>query len=313
MQVLYYSPTIWSNTDFYRTTGVLPFINHHEITLRDISHFGKISQWDLTGSDVIIIQRPCNPDHMKLLKLAKKCGLKVVVDYDDSVLNVDIYSPVYQQYKEQKYLILEMIDLADEVWVSTKAIKDSFGRGTVIPNALNEYLLGRCTDFNADSNRIVWRGSAAHEADIYEHIDQIKAMISANQNLDFFFIGHRFIKLEMALDKLGLKNYYAVEGMPIMQFFDYLKKLKPRAMIFPLCDTPLNRGKSNISLIESALIGADYFGNTDLPEFQLPFTQSLSYFPNCSGHAESKAYVEENLLLSKVNLLRIQSLLSLHI
>jgi hypothetical protein len=311
MQVLYYSPTIWSNTDFYRTTGVLPFIKNTEITLRDISHFGKINQWDLQSSDAIIIQRPCNPDHMKLLKLAKKCGLKVIVEYDDAVLHVDMYSPVYQQYKEQKYIILEMIDLADEVWVSTKTIADTFGRGIIIPNALNEYILGNCAEFNSNSNKVVWRGGSAHEADVYEHIEEIKVMVNDNQNLDFFFIGHRFIKLEMALDKLRLRNYYAVDQMPVMQYFDYLKKLKPKAMIFPLCDTVLNRGKSNISLIESAWCGAEYFGNKTLPEFDFPFTHSLSDFPVGSAHKEAVEYVEENLLLSKVNLLREQSLLTL--
>lgn len=311
MQVLYFSPTIWSNTDFYRTTGVLPFINHPDILLRDISHFGKVSQWDLAGADVIIIQRPCTPDHMKLLKLAKKCGLKVIIDYDDDVLHVDMYSPVYQQYKEQKYLILEMIDLADEVWVSTSAIAQSFGRGIVIPNGLNDYILQLCAPFNADSKNVVWRGGQSHEADVYENADAIINMVKENNKLDFYFIGHRFIKLEKELDGLGCRNYYAVESMPVMQYFDYLRSLKPRAMIFPLCNTPLNRAKSNISMIESAWCGAEYFGNKELPEFNLPFVNNLTDFPNGNSHTSAVNYVQENLLLSQINKLRIDNLLSL--
>jgi len=311
MQVLYYSQTIWSNTDFYRTTGVLPFINHPDIHLRDISHFGHITQWDLASVDILIMQRPCTPDHMKMIRLAKKCGIKVIVEYDDDVLHVDAYSPVYQQYKEQKYIILEMIDTADEVWVSTNNIALSFGRGIVIPNALNDYILGQCSAANTTSNKVVWRGGMTHEADVYENFDQIMAMIADNNNLDFYFIGHRFIKLEMALDKAGIGNYYSVECMPIMQYFDYLKRLKPKAMIFPLCDTPLNRGKSNISFLEATWAGAEYFGSNNLPEFNLPYVHPMTEFPNGSSHYEAVGYVEENLLLSKINLLRQNSLLTL--
>lgn len=311
MQVLYYSPTIWSNTDFYRTTAVLPFINHPDIFLRDISHFGKINQWDLSSSDVLIIQRPCTPDHLCLIKLAKKCGLKVVIDYDDDVLNVDAYSPVYQQYKEQRFIIIECINLADQVWVSTNAIAKSFGCGIVIPNGLNDYILGPCATYNEKSNNVVWRGGSSHEADVYEHQEQIINMVGNNPGLDFYFIGHRFIKLEMELDRRGFGNYYAVEGMPIMQYFDYLKKLQPRAMIFPLCDTLLNRGKSNISLIEATWAGAEYFGNKDIPEFNLPFVNELDQLPNGNKHADAVEYTEQNLLLSQINKLRIENLLTL--
>lgn len=310
MQVLYYSQTIWSNTDFYRTTGVLPFINHRDIFMRDISHFGHIAQWDLARADVMIMQRPCTPDHLRLIKLAKKCRLKVIIEYDDDVLHVDAYSPVYQQYKQQKYIILEMIDLADEVWVSTAAIAKSLQRGIIIPNALNNYLLGPCSAANTTSNKVVWRGGMTHEADIYENLDGIIAMIEGHPELDFYFIGHRFIKLEMALDKAKLGNYYAVDSMPIMQYFDYLKRLKPLAMIFPLCDTLLNRGKSNISFLEAAWCGAEYFGNKTLPEFDLPFVHSLEDFPNGGAHYDAVQYIEENLMLSKVNKMREESLLA---
>jgi hypothetical protein len=237
-KVLYYSPTIWSNTDFYRTTGVLPFINHPELILRDISSFGQISQWDLRGSDVLIIQRPGTPNGLGMIKMAKALGLKVITDFDDNVLSVDIYNPTYPQYQLQREIILECIELSDEVWVSTKAIKTAFGKGIVIPNALNTELLGDCAEFNYCSNKIVWRGGSSHEGDVYENPDAIVKLVNDNPDLDFYFIGHRFIYLEMRCGD----NFNSVEGMPIMTYFQYLKQLKPKALFFPLRDTPLNVG-----------------------------------------------------------------------
>lgn len=306
MQVLYFSPVTWSNTDFYRTTGVLPFINYPEIILRDISHFGRLTQWDLKGADVLILQRPSTPDQLGLLKLAKQCGLKVVVDYDDDCLNVDKLNPTYIQYEQQKPFVKKCIEEANEVWTSTQGVKDSFGRGVIIPNALNDYLLPKCVP-KSETNKVIWRGSSTHEADIYEHADEIVELINSHQELDFYFIGHRFTYLEQRCGD----NFTSVDGMPLMQYFTSIRELNPCAMIFPLCDNLLNRSKSNISLIEATWCGAEYFGNKSLPEFNLPFVTSLEQFPNANCHANAVKYIEENLLLSQINSKRVNSLLTL--
>lgn len=315
-KVLYYSPTIWSNTDFYRTTGVLPFINHPELILRDISHFGSISQWDLKGSDILIIQRPCSIDNLNFIKIAKSCGLKIIIDADDDTLNVDFYNPTYIQYQQQREVILKCIELADEVWVSTYSIKKSFGRGVVIPNALNNHLLGECADFNYKSNKIVWRGGSTHEADMYENADTIVDMVNNHPELDFYFIGHRFTYLEQRCGD----NYTSVDGMNITTYFEYLKQLKPLAMIFPLRDTLLNRAKSIISWMEATWSGAAYFGNSFLPEYgriggvlELKNIEKniVDKYSQAFAHSSSKSEIQNNLTLDKINQLRINSLLNL--
>lgn len=315
MKVLYYSPTIWANTDFYRTTGVLPFINHPEIILRDISNFGTVNQWDLKSSDVIIVQRPSTPKSLSLIDLAKTCGLKVISDFDDDILNVDFLNPTFIQYQHQKDIILQCIDKSDEVWCSTASINESIGRGITIPNSLNDFLFDNRTDFNSYSNKIVWRGSAAHEADMYEKAAEIVEMVNGSPEFDFYFIGHRFTYFEQRCGN----NYNSVESMPITQYFAYLKQLKPIVMIFPLCNTKLNQGKSNISWIEASWAGSAYFGNTMLPEFNkkgtLPIEQFESIIHNLdtmeSAHKASVLEIKENLLLSNVNELRINSLLNI--
>lgn len=314
-QVLYFSPIIWSNTDFYRTTGVLPFINHPDLCLRDVSHFGRLTQWDLVGSDVLIMQRPCNPDHLKLIKLAKQCGLKTIADFDDNILNVDQFNPAYRQYQQQHPFIKQCIEEADEVWVSTESIRESFGRGLVVPNAHNDYLLGELQPFNFKSKRVVYRGGHSHQADMYEHADEMVALVNSHPDLDFYFIGDRFTYLEQRCGD----NYNSVDMMGLTQYFDYLKQMRPLAMIFPLRDTLLNRGKSNISMMEAHFAGAAYFGNINLPEFSHPFNMPIEAFSYQIGnpdylskrHSEGSAYINQNRLLSQVNELRVKSLLSL--
>ncbi len=315
MQVLYYSPTTWSNTDFYRTNGVFPFINHPEIIMRDISHYGQVNEWDLHGGNAIIIQRPCTPIDLALIVLAKRKGLKVIIDYDDDVLNVDSLSPVFVQYQQQREFILECVKQADEVWCSTPAIVESFQKGIVIPNGLNDYMLPSCSSFNSKSNVIVWRGGSSHESDVYENAQSIADMVNNHHELDFYFIGHRFTYLEQRCGD----NYNSVEIMPLMQYFQYLKNLQPRAMIFPLCDTLLNRGKSAISWYEASWAGAAYFGNTMLPEFNTVGTIPIEKFDDLIGnndtllesHSVSVQNIEKKFLLSEINKLRVNSLLNI--
>jgi len=315
MQVLYYSPTTWSNTDFYRTTGVLPFINHPDIITRDVSHYGGINQYDIEGADVLIIQRPGTPNGLQMIRNAKLAGLKVITDFDDNVISVNFLNPTYPQYQQQRDIILKCIELSDEVWVSTQSIKESFGRGVVIPNALNEDIMGKCAKFNKGSNKIVWRGGSSHEGDLYENADNIVEMVNTHTELDFYFIGHRFTYFEQRCGD----NYNSVEGMPIMSYFSYLKQLKPLAIIFPLSDHLLNRGKSNISYLEATLVGASYFGNTTLPEFDkievLPLGLFDDYISNedvlSKTHAAAIGDVQKNFLLSDINKLRIESLLNI--
>lgn len=314
-KVLYYSPTIWGNTDFYRTTGVLPFINHPELILRDISHFGQINQFDLIGSDIIIIQRPSTRQHLDLILLAKKCGLKIISDFDDDLLNVDVFNPTFVQYQQQRNTVLQCIKNSNEVWCSTEAIQQSLGKGMVIPNALNTEIIGDCAEYNYLSNKVVWRGGSSHEGDMYENPDKIVKFVNDNPDLDFYFIGHRFTYLEMRCGD----NFNSVEGMPIQQYFAYLKQLQPKALFFPLRDTQLNRAKSNIAFIEASWAGAAYFGNTLMPELCIGGALEIHHIEKNIwkndtlnfAHRSSKKHIEENLTLKKVNELRIKSLLNL--
>jgi hypothetical protein len=108
-----------------------------------------------------------------------------------------------------------------------------------------------------------------------------------------------------------------------MQFYKSYHELNANIAFFPLINNVFNNGKSNISFLEATYAGSAFMGNRDLFEFNLPFI-----IPIQNGFKEEflKAkddfyrlemlnndawdFILENRLLSKVNELRIERILS---
>lgn len=317
-KVLYYALQPSDSTSFWRISAVLPYISHADFEMVDGS--GIISwNWSvLIGVSILIIQRPFTKEHCNLITMAKDMGVKIILDYDDGLLSVDQNNPTYGLYLSQRQSLLDCIKMADELWVSTQAIKDEYKHFNthVVPNAHNDYLfpVKNKRPFTANK-KVMWRGGASHQADVLEHAEKLVKVINDNMDWTFSFCGDRFTYMETRCDD----NYHIVGGMSIMQFFKYLYQENPSIMIFPLCDTQFNRGKSNISWLEGAWSGAAFYGNKDLPEFQKPgvlsfdfLTENISNSPELHSKSNklSWEYICDNLLLSKVNQLRSDRILA---
>lgn len=318
-RILYYSPMPADSTAFYRTSGVLPYINHSEVQLVDISHIKDFTWSVFTGANAFIFQRPFATEHVSLLTLVKDMGVRVIVDYDDDLLNVDQNNPTYHQYLYNKSNTIKCLNMADEVWVSTESIADTFSIHNsnvhVIPNSHNDYLfpVSEKRTFNPLGKKVMYRGGASHQADVNVVANEIISVVNNNQDWTFSFMGDRFHYLEM---KCG-DNYHIIPGMTIMQYFRYLHHENPNIGIFPLCDTVFNRGKSNISWMEMTYAGAVFFGNTDLPEFKkagiIDFKELENYTAKDTANQLNNDFswqlICDTLLLSNINKLRIERLL----
>ena len=93
---------------------------------------------------------------------------------------------------------------------------------------------------------------------------------------------------------------------------------RPKRAITPLCDTPFNRAKSNISWIESTVAGAVCVA-PDFPEWNRPgiinygptrpFKDAVLEALEVANHGfenkKSEEFIRENLMLSTVNQKRI--------
>ncbi len=149
--------------------------------------------------------------------------------------------------------------------------------------------------------------------DVYEKYDLLLDVINNNTDFNFSFMGDRYTALEI---KCG-DNYHILQGLPILQYFKYFFDENSNIAIFPLMDNIFNRAKSNISFLEATYSGAAFFGNKNLPEFDLPSIFPIEELPTLmreygileKANETSWEWVCDKRLLSNVNKLRIERII----
>jgi len=312
-------------SSYYRIQGVLPLIKHDLLELTDLSDKNWTTWQVLNGLDMLVFHRPFTADHFAVIEQARAMGIWVIADYDDDVLNVPDHHPVYELYNENKANAINCVKSADEVWASTRSILETFYNFNhnihVIPNAHNDYLfpVELKKPFNWEVSKLVYRGGNTHRLDLYHVKKDLQAMATENKEWQFIFIG--IIDNQEFFDDMRTNtNVYLTSKMPFMQYMTHLMTINAPAMIAPLDNHKLNRAKSNISWLEGTYAGSAFFGNKLLPEFNFPFILPFSLAGKAikdkhiatlkKSNEESWAYIKENLLLSKINLLRLDRLLA---
>ena len=318
IRVLTLAPQITDGTSFYRLGGILPYLEkeYSDIHIKDISNRDSLDWPDYVSYDIAVFQRPFIKPHLSAITMMKTMGIKVIIDYDDDVLNLPIHNPYYSSYKSNEQNIKDIASIADHIWVSTNSLKETFSKYnsniTIIPNAHNDYLfpLSNKAPFNNKTKNVAYRGGTTHEVDVYSHLDEWIEIINKNKKTNFYFMGARFPYLE---SKCG-DNYLIMPGTHILDYFKNIRKLNPNIFIYTLENTKFNQGKSNISWIEATYAGAAVIAPEFLPEFVKPgianFSGSLKdIFDKLKSDNNvlklmndlSWDYIRTNLLLSHVN------------
>ncbi len=307
---------------FYYRLSVLKYISSPDIEFTRRPYMGDITWATLQHYDVLILERPSGIHDLQVIKLAKQVGVRVIVDVDDDVMNVDDLNPMYQEFTENRNIVIESLLLADEVWVTTQSLKASFSTYNrnihVIPNAHNDYLqpVNKKKAFNVNTKKAVWRGGQSHKADVYEIAPQLIKTINKNKKWGFHFLGERFMYMQINCGD----NYTPHSPMPLMQYFETMYKANPNICFHPLRNTLFNKSKSNIAWLEATYAGAAFFGNKNLPEFDKETIISIDELQNISkwnfDHLEganlgSWEIIKSTLLLSNINKIRTERLLSI--
>lgn len=326
IRVLTFAPNVYDGTSFYRLGGVIPYLEkeHKDIHIKDMSSSKEIDWADYASYDVAIFQRPFVKPHLSTINMLKLMGVKVIIDYDDDVLNLPMHNPFFSNYDSNKNNIIEIAKSVDSIWVSTPALKETFSvfndNVIVIPNALNDYVFNveKKMPFNRDSKVVAYRGGTTHEVDVYKNINDWASIINTNLDYSFYFIGARFPYLE---SKCG-DNYLIIPGTHILDYFRNFNKINPNIFIYSLEDTQFNRCKSNISWIEATYAGAAVLGPEFHGEFIKPGIKNFgdsfvrefnslkkNYDKLEQMNKESWEYIKSKLLLSNVNKKRYESLL----
>ncbi len=311
-----------SATEYYRLMP-LDYLKHEAFTITRSTE-KDIKSHLLNSYDVIIISRPSSEAHLNLIKLAKDLSIKCIGDYDDDCLHVPETNPMFGVYENDKRHTIKCLALLDEIWVATEGIKKSFRLYNkniyIINNAHNDHIfpINKKMPFG-EKKRVMWRGGGSHIGDIYQPgvSEWIVKMVNSNKRWHFYWLGQKFEWIEYRV-KNG--NFFHNPGGSQVQFYKMMHEMNPQIFFYPLTDSVFNRGKSNCSVLESNFSGAAYFGKTDFNEFNLPGIRPLADMPYMlkgnhqdelkKMHDTTWEYIQDTLLLSKVNETRLQRLLN---
>lgn len=314
-KILYFSLDKYDTTAWWRTCP-LAYIREDDFDLVDISDERKFG-WPLyAGATALIMQRPFTVEHLQILYAAKYFGLRIVLDYDDLLDSVDMYNPTYQLYKDNLNNLTGCLRLADIIWCSTPVIAESYKKFNknciVIPNSHNDYVfpVKKKIPFSNDVKAAYMRGGSSHQGDVNEKADLLINTIKEKEDWNFRFMGDRYTYIEQRTGD----NMHIITGLPIMEYFRYIHTEKASVSFFPLRDTKFNQAKSNIAWLEATFSGAAFYGNLAMKEYipgtVLDINNLLEHDMDTlkEYHDRSWSYIQENLLLSNVNQLRIESI-----
>lgn len=298
-----------------------------------VEYYQRPGGWnwaDFYMCDIVFLQRPGKPEHLQLAEFCKKVGLKIWIDYDDNFYHLPPENRMYDSVTvETKKCMTQLIRMADVVTVSTEELKrqmDALGCKycEVVPNALNTDIIKPVTKYNTrkaplpplnQKQAYVWRGSDTHWMDVFDHIQpMMEAMEMTKEEVEWYFFGWR----PSYFDRFNLPYTY-VAPTDIILYYQQLRSLRPEFMHVVLSPNQFNLNKSNIAWIEATAAGAICVA-PDWPEWKRPGILNYSSLEGyrdllvkrdwSEGELESMwqasmDYIQENLILSKVNRQRV--------
>lgn len=275
--------------------------------------------------DLFFMQRPSHPDHFQIMCQLKDMGIPIWVDFDDDNLSVPKDNQMYAQYAEMrvKEAIVNLTRHADILTVSTQFLKNKYDiyrpqdkACIVVPNALDETLLHlRKIPERPRDKTLLWRGTPSHTRNLKVIENEIIRIALENPAWRFTFFG---------LDPIDItdqiKNFQLIPFVGIHDFYKHLCVLHASALYYSLGSNDHSQARSHVVWLEATFAGTMTIASKTL-EFTRPGILNFENpheFGRClesviknevdvDKHVkESWDCIQENYMLSKVNLLRKQ-------
>lgn len=237
--------------------------------------------WDAIGRfDLVYMHRPCRPDDLTILRVARNMNVPVIVDYDDWLFDVPPWNPVAHMYQTAgvQNIVATMMACADVITVSTSALYDKVrpvNKNTIIvPNCYRSDLYSYRAASPPPANPVyAWRGTNTHEGDVLSVLEGWRKLSSKT----LFFGGPPW----SLLSQMPTNSYQPMGGHDPFLYMKMLYKSAPKVVLVPLIDCLFNRVKSNIAYHEALHAGALCVA-PDLPEWKRPGVISYQ-----AGNSES--------------------------
>lgn len=322
-RILFLNPDKGHTCSFYRSGGIVKDLRHKlgpNYQIDVISWPDMPVDWQsISNFDLVMMQRPYQGAMLDFAKRIKAMNIPLWLDYDDNLFTVAPENRAWAIFNDpqvQKY-VAEFLTIADVITVTTEDLKEAylpFNKNIiVIPNAFNDSIFNVNREVAERENTILWRGSDTHIYDIMTYAPSISTATAEHPEYEFTYVGYYPWFLA------GSKNVNFIKPMEVIDYFNNINTVHAKAVQVPLFDCNFNRCKSNIAFIE-----ASYWGAVSIiPEWwgEIPGTLSYhdqeSYYTALKTVLEDKIdvkemnnkaweYVKENLLLSKVNDIRVK-------
>lgn len=316
-------------TSFLRAMGAFshPTLKPHVEIMREPKDQTWVFDWSYYWeADLIYLHRPSNMHDRQIIDQAKQMGVPVWVDLDDDLENVTPDNPVYDVYKPEsskeiiRFACTEADVLSCGGEVHAEKLRKELGREVhLIPNALDDRLLNLKKPFSMN-RKLSWRGSESHRIDLLYYQEPIGKILD-RYKLDARFFGWNPYFLDW--DETRKIQWTATTNL--FDFYIALTSTNASFHMHPMVDTWFNRVKSNLCFTDATLAGSVICA-PNFPEYGRPgiihfeandkadFYRAMELMVNLSEgelthcHNVAWEWIKDNILMSRVNLIRLNIL-----
>ena len=260
-------------TDYYRSIGPFTRLALQKKYEHVICQQERAQWHDIYNTDIVLIQRPNSTASLGIMADAKRMGKKVIIDFDDHLLEVPEDNPANQYFSNPQVQkqIQDTFLFADAVIVSTKKLYDLYypmcqGKIPmfVIPNGWNPTDLPMFeVKQQHKPTRFVWRGGSTHFADLHTIKSEINQMLEMDTEVTFFGL-NKFMMYDLN------KKAINVDWSSMFVYFTFMQRIDGDFGFYPLVRNDFNLSKSNIFAIECIANGMPVLADNYFPEFNMP-------------------------------------------
>lgn len=314
-------------TSFLRAMGAFSHstLRQHVEIMREPKDQTWVFDWSYYWEvDAIYLHRPSNMHDRQIIDQAKQMGVPIWVDLDDDLENVTPDNPAFSVYNDSysketiQFACREADVLSCGGEVHAEKLRRELKREVhLIPNALDDRLLSLKRSFSMN-RKLSWRGSESHRTDLLFYQVEIEKILDT-QKLDAKFFGWN----PYFLDWDGSRRIQWLATKNIFDFYIALTSTNASFHMHPMVDTWFNRVKSNLCFTDATLAGSVICA-PNFPEYQRPgvykfdandkgsFYNTMEIMINSSesrlrkNHNEAWEWIRDNILMSRVNLLRLE-------
>lgn len=219
-------------------------------------------------ADIVCFQRPSGENALKLAKLLKQKGKKIIFDNDDTYSGIPLArlgsERQVQIAQELNKNLNEFVKLADGVTTSTQILAEEYAQlnpnVVVLKNCIDPLDEFPCKKNETGKFRIGFIGSVTSNDD-YIHIkDQIK-QLDDRGDITIVIMGVKYadgsVMPSMGEDRdfwASLKNVEWHTVTPVTEYMVKLASLALDVAIIPRKDHYFNKCKSNLKFLEMSLL-----------------------------------------------------------